>query len=121
VDAASTATDPVVIALDELGRRLEITVADLLAALERVDELRQLRAAGAAWADIVAGEERPLIVERITRVLVDLGDVGGRFRRAEAIALQQEGVSLNQIGQMFGVSRQRVSMLVRTRSDDDST
>ena len=35
--------------------------------------------------------------------------------RAEAVALQQEGVSLNRIGQLFGVSRQRASVLVREK------
>jgi len=111
----TTSTDLTVDALDDLRRCLEASVTELTAAFERVAELQELRAAGNPWVDIVIAEERPLVVERITHVLDELGEAGGRFRRAEAVALQQEGVSLNRIGQLFGVSRQRASVLVRER------
>jgi hypothetical protein len=102
-------------ALEELGRQLEITIHDLRAAGKRVEELLSLRASGRSWSDIVSHEERPLIVERITRAIDDLGAVGGRFRREEALALHREDVSINRISQLFGVSRQRASVLVRPR------
>ena len=111
----TTSTDLTVDALDDLRRCLEARVTELTAAFERVAELEELRAAGNPWVDIVIAEERPLVVERITHVLDELGEAGGRFRRAEAVALQQEGVSLNRIGQLFGVSRQRASVLVREK------
>jgi hypothetical protein len=111
----TTSTDLTVDALDDLRRCLEASMTELTAASERVAELQELRAAGNPWADIVIAEERPLVVERITHVLDELGEAGGRFRRAEALALQQEGVSLNRIGQLFGVSRQRASVLVREK------
>ena len=110
--AADATADP----LDDLRRCLEASMAELTAASERVAELQELRAAGNLWIDIVIAEERPLVVERITHVLDELGEAGSRFRRAEALALQQEGVSLNRIGQLFGVSRQRASVLVKERS-----
>ena len=111
----TTSTDLTVDALDDLRRCLEASMTELTAASERVAELQELRAAGNPWADIVIAEERPLVVERITHVLDELGEAGGRFRRAEALALQQEGVSLNRIGQLFGVSRQRASVLVKEK------
>lgn len=107
--------DPAVDALHALGVQLEQTIRDLQAAGERLDQLAQLRAAGRSWFDIVSREERPLIVETITRALDDLGAVGGRFRREEALALQREDVSINRIGRLFGVSRQRISALVSER------
>lgn len=102
-------------ALQQLSVQLEQTVRDLQAAGRRLDELAELRAAGHTWSAIVSGEDRPLIVETITRALDDLGAVGGRFRREEALALRREQVSINRIGQLFGVSRQRISALVRDR------
>jgi hypothetical protein len=111
----AVSTDVTADTLDDLRRCLEASMAELTAASERVAELQELRAAGNPWIDIVIAEERPLVVERITHVLDELGEAGGRFRRAEALALQQEGVSLNRIGQLFGVSRQRASVLVKER------
>ena len=62
--------------------------------------------------EIVQREERPLVVEAVSRALDDLGAVGGRFRREEARALHDEDVSITRIGKLFGVSRQRVSAIL---------
>lgn len=96
-------------ALAALGDQLEASIADLESARERVRELQRLRAAGTGWREIVPGEQRPLIVESVTRALDGLGAVGGRFRREEAVALHAEGETITGIGRLFGVSRQRVS------------
>jgi hypothetical protein len=109
--------DPAIRALDDLRTQLDRTIVELRAAAERIDQLSRLRAAGHPWLDIVSAEERPLVVETISRALDDLGAVGGRFRREEALALQREDVSINRIGQLFGVSRQRISTLVRERAE----
>jgi hypothetical protein len=91
--------------------------SDLGAAAARADELIARRASGATWLDIVSKEEPPLVIETITRVLDELGELGSRFRREEALALQRENVSITKIGELFRVSRQRVSTLLHgTRS-----
>jgi hypothetical protein len=109
--------DPAVHALVELRAGLERTVADLNAAAARADELIERRAGGATWLDIVSKEEPPLVIETITRALDDLGELGSRFRREEALALQREDVSITRIGELFRVSRQRVSTILHsTRS-----
>jgi hypothetical protein len=104
-------------ALDELDRQLGRTIEGLQAAAERVRRLQQLRAQGHTWYDIVANADRPLIVEVISCALDDLGAVGGRFRREQALALRREEVTISRIGQLFGVSRQRASVLVRPRPE----
>ena len=104
-------------ALDQLERQLGRTIEGLRAAAERVHELQDLRAQGRTWYDIVANEDRPLIVELISCAIDDLGAVGGRFRREQALALRREEVTISRIGQLFGVSRQRASVLVRRRPD----
>jgi hypothetical protein len=103
-------------ALNALRGQLEHTIGQLTAAGERLEQLRAQRLSGRSWHEIVAHEERPLVVERITAALHDLGEVGGRFRREEALALQQEGMSMKRIGELFGVTRQRASAIVHSPS-----
>ena len=115
--------DAAVQALVELRAGLDRTIADLAAAGERADQLIALRRAGTSWHDIVRSEEPPLVIETVTRVLDDLGELGSRFRREEALALQRENVSITRIGELFRVSRQRVSALLQdkaTRGRDDA-
>lgn len=100
-------------ALAELNAQLAASIADLELARERVRQLQGWRADGHGWREIVPQEERPLIVECVTRTLDGLGAVGGRFRREEAVALHAEGESIAGIGRLFGVSRQRVSAYLR--------
>ena len=45
--------------------------------------------------------------------LVALVDAGSRLRRAEARALHVEGMTMEQIADLFGVTRQRVSALLK--------
>lgn len=104
--------DPAVQALVELRAGLERTAADLTAAAARADELIERRAAGTSWFDIITKEERHLVIETITRALDDLGELGSRFRREEALALHREDVSITRISELFGVSRQRVSTIL---------
>jgi hypothetical protein len=106
-------------ALDLLRDQLETTIRDLRRAADRVRELQHMRAAGESWRDIVTIEDRPLVVEYVTSALTDLGAVGGLFRRQQALALRREGVSINRIGQLFGVSRQRASVLVKSHPESD--
>ncbi|HLU58612.1 MAG TPA: hypothetical protein VKZ81_24395 [Pseudonocardia sp.] len=104
--------DPAIRALVELKAGLERTITALGEASARADELIERRRAGASWYTIVTTEERPLVIETISRVLDDLGELGSRFRREEARALQRENVSITRIGELFHVSRQRVSTLL---------
>lgn len=100
-------------ALDALVTELENCVRQLEHAHARAAELRRQRSAGRPWLEIVGEEDRPLVVESISTVLASLSGAGSRFRREEALALQAEGVSINRIAAMFGVTRQRISALVR--------
>ncbi len=45
---------------------------------------------------------------------------GAAWRRAEARALHQEGISMDRIAQLFGVTRQRVSALLNSQPRSDS-
>jgi DNA-directed RNA polymerase specialized sigma24 family protein len=80
---------------------------------QRIAQLRRLRANGISYADIVASREGPLLVQLLTESSAALDTSGANVRRAEAQALYAEGLTMEQIAEHFGVSRQRVSALLR--------
>ena len=80
---------------------------------QRIAQLRRLRASGASYADIVSSREGPLLVQLLTESSAALDTSGAIVRRAEAQALYAEGLTMEQIAEHFGVSRQRVSALLR--------
>lgn len=100
-------------ALRELVAELDHCIDELGHARERAEELLAQRRSGHKWTDIVSGESRPLVVERISTVLASLARAGSAWRREQALALQAENVSINRIAAMFGVTRQRISALLK--------
>jgi hypothetical protein len=82
----------------------------------RIAQIREQRLAGRAYSDIVSKEHRPLIVELVTQSVRELDRAGVEVRRDEAQALRSEGMTMDGIARLFGVSRQRVSVLLRERA-----
>jgi len=111
------ADDPVLEALDGLVRALRANAARIDGAIARAEQIREQRATGMSYRDIESGVERPLIVELTRDNLAALVEAGSKLRRAEARALHAEGMTMEQIAELFGVTRQRVSALLR-RIDD---
>ncbi|GAA1289826.1 hypothetical protein GCM10009609_66750 [Pseudonocardia aurantiaca] len=109
------ADDSALRALDELRLEVDNTIRDLHGVKERLEQLTSAHAAGAPWSEIVAKQDRPLVVEMITSVLSQLGETGSRFRREQALALRREDLSITRISELFGVSRQRISTILRER------
>ena len=109
------ATDPLLQALEELvAAAADVDRAvDMLTA--RAAGMRAARAAGAQWRDVVNSEERPLIAEMLTDTISRFESAGTRFRRAKARALYEEGMTMDQIADLFGVTRQRISVLLQPR------
>ena len=102
-------------ALEELRLQVDNTIRDLHGVKERLEQLTNAHAAGSPWSEIVANQDRPLVVETITSVLSQLGETGSLFRREQALALRREDVSITRISELFGVSRQRISTILRER------
>src|SRR5688500_13865429 len=107
------ADDDVLAALDHLQQVLEESLSRGRVAAERAAEIRRLRSEGLSYGDIVPLEARPLSVEIVTSTLGEIADASSRFRRAQARALYAEGLTMAQIAELFGVSRQRVAALLR--------
>lgn len=93
-------------ALAENGRRASLI-------RKRIAQLRRLRARHVSYTELVAGEDGPLIVHLLTESSSALDSSGANVRRAEAKALYDEGMTMEQIAESFGVTRQRVSALLR--------
>jgi len=104
-------------ALERLVVELDRCVGELTQARARAENLLEARRSGRPWLEIVTRESRPLIVERISTVLAALSAAGHSWRREQASALQAEQVSINRIAALFGVTRQRISALLRERDD----
>ncbi|SEL31979.1 hypothetical protein SAMN04515665_11132 [Blastococcus sp. DSM 46786] len=100
-------------ALEELVRRIDESVDELARARARAEALLAARRAGRPWLELVTEESRPLVVESISTVLSCLATAGSQWRREEAAALQREQVSINRIAALFGVTRQRISALLK--------
>jgi DNA-directed RNA polymerase specialized sigma24 family protein len=96
---------------------LEHTLADnqmrVTLIKKRIAQLRRLRSRGASYAEIVSSRDGPLIVQLLTESSKALDTSGASVRRAEAHALYAEGLTMEQIAERFGVTRQRVSILLR--------
>ena len=114
-------TDPAVRALEDLVTELDACIAELQHARARSSSLLEKRRSGRPWLEIVTSEARPLVVESISTVLGSLATAGHAWRREQASALQAEDVSINRIAALFGVTRQRISALLRERDADDAS
>lgn len=112
-------TDAAGRALAELVAELDVVVRELTSAKQRALELQEQRREGRSWYEIVTGEERPLVVEQISSAIAALAGAGGQWRRTQAQALHDESVSINRIAELYGVTRQRVSALLRGQETTD--
>lgn len=82
----------------------------------RARTLRRRLTAGDNIADLVAAEQQPRMVELITSNMTSLETAGAEFRAAEALALRAEGLTIEAIAQLFGVTRQRISALLKQKA-----
>jgi hypothetical protein len=104
-------------ALERLATQLALVSAELERARERALELQTQRRQGLSWYEIVTAEDRPLIVEQVSSAMSALAGAGSQWRRTQAQALHDENVSINRIAELYGVTRQRVSALLRGREE----
>lgn len=107
--------------------RLIAALADLEHAagdnLERTNTLRHRARAlreglesGTSLATLVEAEEQPRMVELLSSNMATLETAGAEFRAAEAMALRAEGMTIEAIAGLFGVTRQRISALLKQKA-----
>ncbi|MCW2635085.1 MAG: hypothetical protein JWQ99_1452 [Blastococcus sp.] len=117
-ELSPTTEGPAARALLDLIAELDRCLGELSETRSRADDLLREHRSGRPWLAIVTAETRPLVVERISTVLAGLATAGHAWRREQALALQAEQVSINRIAALFGVTRQRISALLREREVD---
>jgi hypothetical protein len=100
-------------ALDDLEGALDRAAATQARIRERMGMLREQLDAGRPVHDIVSVEQPPPIVRLLTEATETIHSAGTRVRRTLARVLYREGLTMEEIARMFGVSRQRVSILLR--------
>lgn len=108
------ADDPVLTAMSQLIAVLERIEREKSAIVVQFETIHAQRRLGVAYTEIVPREPRPLIVERTREVINEMIEASGRLQRAEAKALHDEGASMERIGELFGVTRQRVADFLRS-------
>jgi DNA-directed RNA polymerase specialized sigma24 family protein len=105
-------------ALTGLEDALDENIARARQMKRRIAQIRRERAAGGDYREIVSAEKPPLIVQLVTESSRALDEHGARVRRTEVLALHDEGMTMEQIAAKFGVTRQRVSSLLREARGD---
>ncbi len=107
-------------ALADLDTALDDNIARAKRMKRRIAQIERARAAGRSYTDIVETEDSPLIVQLLTESRQALDSAGARVRRTEALALHDEGMTMDRIAEKFGVTRQRVSGLLSDARTDPS-
>ncbi len=100
-------------ALGDLVEALNQNVEASQLAIKRAKTIEKLRAQGLAYRDIADETGAPLVVQLVTENLDRLRVHGAQLRQAQAAALHEEGLTMDQIAGLFGVTRQRISALLQ--------
>jgi hypothetical protein len=108
-----TDSDEVVKALGELEVVLRENAEHERMLTQRIGALRLARESGKEWRAILAEEDEPGTVQLVSTVLRRQSEASGYLRRSLVVALRSEGQSIPSIAQLFGVTHQRVSNLLR--------
>jgi hypothetical protein len=108
-----TASDEVLKALGELEVVLRENAEHERLLSQRITALRLARENGKEWRAILANEDEPGTVQLVSTVLRRQSEASGYLRRSLVVALRAEGQSIPSIAQLFGVTHQRVSNLLR--------
>ena len=103
-------------ALDDIETAAGDNVERSRAIQQRARHLRRRLRAGEPLVSVVRDEEPPLIVELLSTNMATLETAGAELRAAQALALRAEGLTIEAIAELFGVTRQRISALLKQKA-----
>jgi AraC-like DNA-binding protein len=106
------ADDPTVATFEETADTLDRAAANTAIAARRVRHLRGERMRGRPWREVLGRREGRSLLELVGAAASQLSSTAGRLRRAIAHALLADGLRVNQIADVLGVSHQRISRLL---------
>jgi Homeodomain-like domain len=110
-------TDPTLDSLNEFADTIEDSAAEQRALAKRARRLSRTRARGKPWSEVVASDGNPALPAESTQLLARLAAANTRVRQSLARALRSEGLGIEQIARLFGVTHQRVSRILSQSSD----
>src|SRR3954465_14960725 len=99
-------------AFDALVETLTDAGGEIDELLGRVRATRDAVASGVGLSEFVAGEDRPLIITKMTELVDRMSDAAAEVRRAEAHQLRAEGLSHERIARLVGAPRRRAAALL---------
>lgn len=105
--------DPVLDALEALDQVLAGQAERVALMRRRIVRVAAELRAGRPYREIVDGARSPRLLEIVTAATRDLEAAGAELRRAEAQTLHDEGLTMDEIAERFGVTRQRISAVLR--------
>ena len=112
--------DPFGRSLQDLDRVLDLNLERITLIKRRIAVIQRQHADGMSYTEIVEAAKPPLLVQLISESRETLNGSGARARRTEAVALHNEGMTMERIAERFGVTRQRISALLREARRDPS-
>jgi hypothetical protein len=112
-DTSAGSGDEVLHALDGLESVLRENAESERLLFQRVAEVRLARENGKEWKSILGAEDEPGTVQLVSTILRRQSEASGYLRRSLVVALRAEGQSIPSIANLFGVTHQRVSNLLR--------
>jgi predicted XRE-type DNA-binding protein len=107
------ADDAVLVALDHLVAAARANIVAWVGIMERVEKIREQRRLGLAYTQMSVTADSPPIIDVVASNQERLTVAAAHFRRALAHQLADEGWSTAEIARTFGVTRQRVSALLK--------
>lgn len=107
-------------ALSDIERAAADNVERSLEIQRRVHWFHQQIDDGVPIGSVVASEHEPRMVELISANMATLENVGSGFRASLAMALRDDGLTIEAIATLFGVTRQRISALLRQKAALDA-
>lgn len=117
--ADSAPHDDLLAALDALVAVLGESTKRNRLATKQAQAIKRLHKGGQSYRDIFARDEHSLIRQVTHENVERLLRVSTRLRWAEARALHAEGMTMDKIAVLFGVTRQRISGLLREHHGDE--
>ena len=82
-------------------------------AIRQAEAIRKLHRGGQSYREIFVRDERSLIRQVTSDNVDQLVEASAKLRWAEAKALHDEGLTMDKIADLFGLTRQRISALLR--------
>jgi len=115
--SAAVGTDPVLDAIDGLLAAARENIVAWVGVMERAESIREQRRLGVQYTEMRIASTTPPLIDAVSRNQERLGTAAAALRRSLAHTLAAEGMSHADIARAFGVSRQRVGMLLRNESE----